>query len=68
VSEQPAGAAWMASSSFDGKNPNQMCLTEVRETISCNPERSWSRGDAADGIVKKPAKYDFPEQRERGFA
>ena len=65
---QMTGAAWMASSFFDGKNPNQMCLTEVRETISCNPERSWSRADAADGIVKKPAKYDFPEQRERGFA
>ena len=65
---QMTGAAWMASSFFDGKNPNQMCLTEVRETISCNPERSWSRGDAADGMVKKPANQQVPAKREREIA
>jgi len=58
----------MASLSFDSKNHNQMCLNEERETISCNSDQSWSRRDAADYIVKKPAKFNFPVQRERGFA
>ena len=51
-------AAWMASSSFDSKNHNQKCLTEKRETISCDPDQSCSRGDAADGIVKKVLVQD----------
>ncbi len=58
----------MASSSFDRKNHNLMCLTEKRETISCDPERSWSRRDAAVEMVKKPANQQVPVKRERDFA